>query len=101
MVNTHIGNFAEGSEKSIKIALLQIAPCKTLTENLEKGIKYCKKAKEAGADIALFPEMWSNGYNIFNQPVKKWKAEAISVDSDFINTFTKIEKPFIRSDYRE
>lgn len=45
--------------------------------------------------------MWSNGYNIFNQPVEKWKAEAISVDSDFINTFTKIEEPFIRSDYRE
>nr|WP_296487709.1 hypothetical protein [uncultured Acetatifactor sp.] len=32
----------------LKIALLQIAPCKTVTENLEKGIEYCIKAKEFG-----------------------------------------------------
>lgn len=71
----------------LKIALLQLAPCGTLEENLEKGIKYCKMAKEMGADIALFPEMWSNGYNIFNRPVEEWKAEAIPADSDFVNAF--------------
>ena len=54
----------QNSDCNIKIALLQIAPCKTLEENLEKGISYCRKARESGADIALFPEMWSNGYNI-------------------------------------
>ena len=41
----------------LKIGLLQITPCKNLNENLEKGIMYCKKAKEKGADIVLFPEM--------------------------------------------
>ena len=71
----------------LKIALLQLAPCGTLEENLEKGIRYCKMAKEMGADIALFPEMWSNGYNIFNRPVEEWKAEAIPADSDFVNAF--------------
>lgn len=55
----------------LKIALLQIAPGKTLEENLEKGIECCKKAKEMGADIALFPEMWSNGYRIYDRPVKE------------------------------
>ena len=45
----------------LKIALLQIALCGMLNENLEKGIEYCRKAKEKGADIALFPEMWSCG----------------------------------------
>ena len=49
---------------SLKIALLQISPCGTLNGNLEKGIKSCRKAKQMGADIALFPEMWSNGYDI-------------------------------------
>lgn len=43
-----------------------------------------------GADIALFPEMWSNGYNIYNRPVEEWKAEAIPVDGDFINAFGKL-----------
>ena len=71
----------------LKIALLQLAPCGTLEENLEKGIRYCQLAKEMGADIALFPEMWSNGYNIYNRPVEEWKAEAIPVDSDFVNAF--------------
>ena len=77
---------------NLKIAMLQIAPCKTLEENLEKGITYCRKAKERGADIALFPEMWSNGYNIYGRPVDEWKAEAVPVNSDFVNSFGSIAK---------
>ena len=76
----------------LKIALLQISPCKTLKENLEKGIQYCKKAKESDADIVLFPEMWSNGYNIYDRPVNEWKAEAIPVNSDFVNAFGNLAK---------
>lgn len=76
----------------LKIALLQIAPEGTLNENLEKGINACRKAKEMGADIALFPEMWSNGYRIYNRPVEEWKAEAIPADSDFVNTFGCLAK---------
>lgn len=71
----------------LKIALLQIAPCDTLDGNLEKGIEYCKMAKEMGADIALFPEMWSNGYHIYDRPIDDWKMEAIPADSDFVNAF--------------
>lgn len=76
----------------LKIALLQIAPGKTLKENLDKGIKYCNRAKEMGADITLFPEMWSNGYNIYNKSVEKWKADAIPVTGDFVNTFGSLAK---------
>lgn len=50
------------------MALLQIAPCAGTAGNLEKGIEYCKRAKTAGAEIALFPEMWSNGYDICRRP---------------------------------
>lgn len=76
----------------LNIALLQISPCKTLDENLEKGIRYCKKAKERGADIALFPEMWSNGYHIHGRPVEEWNAEAIDADSDFVQAFGSLAK---------
>lgn len=76
----------------LKIALLQIAPCGTLKGNLEKGIQYCKMAKELGADIALFPEMWSNGYQIYNRPVDVWKAEAIPADGDFVKAFAGLAK---------
>lgn len=76
--------------KNLKIALLQIAPCGSLEKNLEKGIKYCKKSKSEGADIALFPEMWSNGYHIYNREVEEWKKEAITSDSHFVQTFGKL-----------
>ncbi len=76
----------------LKIALLQIAPSGTLNGNLDKGIEYCKKAKGQGADIALFPEMWSNGYNIYDRPAEQWKAEAISVNSSFVDAFGSLAK---------
>lgn len=55
--------------QTLKIALLQIAPGSSLQENLDKGIRYCRMAKEKEADIALFPEMWSNGYRLYDRPV--------------------------------
>jgi len=76
----------------LKIALLQITPGDTLQENLEKGVTYCRKAKKLGADIALFPEMWSNGYRIYNRPVDLWKAEAIPVNGGFITAFGELAK---------
>ena len=71
----------------LKIALLQISPGDTLEENLEKGIMACKNAKEKGADIALFPEMWSNGYRIYGRPPEDWSAEAIPADGAFVSAF--------------
>ncbi len=78
--------------KKLKIAFLQITPCKTLEENLKKGIGACIKAKEMGADIALFPEMWSNGYNIYTPKPEVWKKDAISADSDFVCAFEDLAK---------
>lgn len=77
---------------TLKIALLQIAPRGTLEDNLEKGIASCRKAKELGADIALFPEMWSNGYNIYGRPVEEWKAEAISASNEFVSVLGELAK---------
>ncbi len=76
--------------KNLKIALLQISPTGSLEGNLEKGIAACQDAKELGADIALFPEMWSNGYNIYNRPAEDWQAEAIPTDGDFVERFGQL-----------
>jgi predicted amidohydrolase len=78
--------------KLLKIALLQLTPCDTLGENLEKGMKGCKRAKEMGADIALFPEMWSNGYRIYGRPVDEWMAGAIPADGEFVNVFGNLAR---------
>lgn len=58
---------------ALNITLPQIAPCGTLEGNLEKGIVFCRKTKDLGADIALFPEMWSSNYHIYDRPVGQWK----------------------------
>lgn len=78
--------------KLLNIALLQLAPCVSLSQNLKKGIDACREAKRKGADIALFPEMWSNGYNIYDRPVSDWTAEAIPSDSDFVNAFGSLAR---------
>ncbi|MBS5852085.1 MAG: carbon-nitrogen hydrolase family protein [Bacilli bacterium] len=70
----------------IKIALLQIMPGDSIDENIRIGIRACKKAKNEGADIVLFPEMWSNGYKIVNN-IEELKKNAISLDSAYIKTF--------------
>ena len=44
-----------------------------------------------GADIALFPEMWSVGYNI-PENIDELKASAISADSEFIVSFGRLSK---------
>ena len=76
--------------RPLKIALLQIAPANGLSGNLEKGIRACCEAAALGADIALFPEMWSNGYAIYGRPVAEWQAEAVDPDGDFVKAFAHL-----------
>ena len=70
----------------LKVALLQIRPEKTTDKNLQKGLLACAKAKEAGADIALFPEMWSCGYRIA-EDIEELKAAAVFADGEFVKAF--------------
>lgn len=76
----------------LNIALLQVAPAGTLEENLTKGIQACREAKTKGADIALFPEMWSNGYSIVARPVDDWLAEALPADNSFVVRFGQLAR---------
>jgi predicted amidohydrolase len=75
--------------ETFTVALLQLIPLKSQKENLEKGLEYCKLAKEAGSDLALFPEMWNMGYD-FTAP--NWRDKSIDVNDDFIKTFQKEAK---------
>lgn len=73
----------------LKIALLQLLPGSTLEEQTQIGINACKKAKEMGADIAFFPEMWSCGYRI-PQVISVLNAMAVSAESDFVQEFGRL-----------
>ena len=75
----------------IIIALLQLTPGNSLVENMYIGIAACRKAKNMGADIALFPEMWSIGYEI-PKSVNELKSKAISKNDAFIHSFSDLAK---------
>ena len=70
----------------IKIAFLQLLPGKSLEENFVIGKSACMEAKEKGADIALFPEMWSDGYAL-PQEREALERLAIEKDCDFLEGF--------------
>lgn len=79
----------------IKVALLQMRGCGTdRAASLAKGDIFCRRAHALGADIALFPEMWSNGMTFFDPKDEgareRWQAQALSRDDPFITHFRKL-----------
>lgn len=82
--------------ESLKVALLQLLPAGSPEGNLQKGLEGCRKAKAMGADIALFPEMWSNGYGIssfWGPPApENWREQAIPADGCFARSFGQLAK---------
>lgn len=80
----------------LNIALLQMMPHGDDKDaNQAKGETFCRRARDMGADIALFPEMWSNGYAhcpTEEDARKTWQAQAIGRDSGFVTRFQELAK---------
>lgn len=75
----------------LHVALLQLLSEKTQEENLAKGLAFCRQAKQMGADIALFPEMWNIGYDL-PQSGEEREARAIGADSAFIGAYRALAR---------
>ena len=78
--------------KLLKVGLLQMAGCGAHRRaGLEKGDAFCRRARAAGADIALFPELWSTGMTFFDPSREgareRWRAQALSPDDPFVQHF--------------
>ena len=73
----------------LKIAFLQLMPLLNIEDNMEKGIKAWREAKANGADIVLFPEMWSSGY-VFPHNREWLEQNSISLDSKYVKRFSEI-----------
>lgn len=100
----------------VKVALLQMMPSTTQnqTYNTLKAIEFCQEAAAAGADVALFPEMYNigplqylaakgadssgytaayGGYDRVNPTAHlAWLAGAVAEDSDYVKTFQSLAK---------
>jgi predicted amidohydrolase len=72
-----------------KIALLQLNQTRDIAMNLKRGIASCRIARNLGADLALFPEMWSNGYRLPAQDaeIAEWEKQALDQQHHFIQSF--------------
>ena len=81
-------------DNNFKVAILQLNAVNDSNKNLIKGIEACKKAKQLGADIAVFPEMWNIGYEMptGNEGVCIWKQKSITEDSDYLLKFKELAK---------
>jgi predicted amidohydrolase len=77
--------------KALKIALLQLSPEPDANAAMKRGLAACREAADNGADIALFPEMWSNGYTFVDHhdpsAGEAWMANAVELESDFVRAF--------------
>ena len=74
------------------IALLQIAPCDGLAENLEKGIRFCKQAKAMGRISPCFRRCGATDTAFYNRPVAQWAAEAVPAEGGFVGAFQSLAK---------
>jgi len=78
--------------KAVRVALLQMLGCGHERAAAQaKGELFCRRARAMGADIALFPELWSTGMKYFDPREEKaraeWQAQAIGRDDPFIAHF--------------
>ena len=105
----------------LRVALLQMASHGGDQQaNLAKGEQFCRQARQMGADIALFPEMWNIGYadycaetyetsNLWRAPElwragevgafealreerEAWQARAVSRDGPYIAHFRALAR---------
>jgi len=85
------------SSNTLKVALIQPHPEVDAKKSLAKGIAYCREAKANGADIVLFPEMYSLGYYTdvdFDKPdeVAAWRAMAQRTNGAYVTRFQSLAK---------
>ena len=75
----------------LTVALLQLLPAGSREGNREKGLSACTQAKALGSDIALFPEMWSCGYDL-GADREAIRGDAVEAASPFVTSFGHLAK---------
>ena len=77
--------------RHLRIALLQLLPGRTPEEALQKGLSACREARGKGADLALFPEMWSCGYRI-PRDLAELRELSVPGDGPFVSAFGQLAR---------
>jgi predicted amidohydrolase len=73
------------SATDLRIALLQLVGCGYDRErSFARGEAACRAAADVGADLALFPELWSTGHAFIDGSLGRWRAQAIARDDPWV-----------------
>jgi len=85
------------SRAHLKVALLQmVSEGAAIQANARKGEEFCRRAADRGADIALFPEMWSVGYAKYppgdDRARAEWLKLAVPRDGPFVDRFRRLAR---------
>ena len=79
------------SATELRIALLQLVGCGYDREaSLGRGGAACRAAADAGADLALFPELWSTGYAFIDGDLTRWRAQAIAREDPWVLAYSRL-----------
>jgi len=81
----------------LKIALIQPEAILDTERNLIKGKEFCMKAKAEGADMVVFPEMFSIGYDPgidFEKEgfIENWKKQGVTDNGNFVSFFQNLSR---------
>jgi len=80
----------------LKVALVQMPSVVNLESNVKEGDAFCREAKAKGADIVVFPEMFSMGYATVDpddpNAIEAWKNLAVPRDGPFVTHFQDLAR---------
>ena len=75
----------------LRVALLQLAGEGFDREaSLARGLEACREAAAQGAHLAVFPELWSTGYDFPGGDLGLWRAQAITRDDPWVLAFAAL-----------
>lgn len=83
--------------KLFRIAMIQKSAVPLDAEkNRVLALEYCRQAKELGADLALFPEMWSTAYarpkSFEPADIRDWRSHALPENGEYLNSLRQAAK---------
>ena len=79
------------SATELRVALLQLVGCGyDRAASLARGQAACRAAADAGADLALFPELWSTGYAFIDGDLARWRAQAVMHDDPWVAAYSDL-----------
>jgi N-carbamoylputrescine amidase len=91
------GNAEQPQANHLRIALVQPVPKNDPLANHSRAVQFCREAAAKQADIVLFPEMFSVGYQTTidfdnRDDVARWTAKARQRDGEYISHFQDLAK---------